>query len=122
MGGVAPGSHGRSWSTCLAHEGSLEELYERIVANGSADLMRFESALLDKHPEPYVDYYLREAMSRMGCVSDRRAYRGVAAELAHAAGLPGGQDRAQEVASAIRDEYPRRSALLDELRSAGFAV
>jgi len=109
-------------NTCLAHEGSLEELYDRIMANDGADLMRFEKLLSDAHPEPYIDRYIKDAVSRMGYANDRRAYRGVAADLAHAAGLPGGQDLAQEAATSIRTEYPRRRALLDELRSAGFVV
>ena len=106
----------------LAHEGSLEELYGRIMANDGADLMRFEALLSDAHPEPYISRYIKDAVSRMSYANDRRAYRGVAANLAHAAGLPGGRDPAQEAASSIRDEYPRRRALIDELRSAGFAV
>lgn len=109
-------------NTCLAYEGSLEELHDRIMANGGADLMRFEDILSEKYPEPYVDRYIKGAMSLMNRANDRRAYRGVAAELAHAAGLVGGQDRAQEAAWEIRTKYPRRSALLDELRSVGFAV
>ena len=52
MGGVAPGRHDRSWSTCLAHEGSLEELYERIVANGGTDLMRFGASCWISTPSP----------------------------------------------------------------------
>ena len=109
-------------NTCLAHEGSLEELFDRIMENGGSDLMRFEKLLSDAHPEPYVERYIKDAISRMGWANDRRAYRSVAADLAHAAGLPGGQEPAQEAASSIRAEYPRRRALLDELRSAGFIV
>lgn len=109
-------------NTCLAHEGSLEELYDRIMANGGSDLMRFEKLLSDAHPEPYIERYIEDATSLMKRANDRRAYRSVAADLAHAAGLPGGQDPAQEAATSIRTEYPRRRALLDELRSAGFAV
>ena len=109
-------------NTCLAHEGSTEELYGCIMADGGADLMRFEALLSDVHPEPYIDRYIKDAMSHMNYANDRRAYRSVAADLAHAAGLPGGQEPAQEAASSIRGEYPRRRALLDELRSAGFIV
>lgn len=58
----------------------------------------------------------------MNRANDRRAYRAVAAELAHAANFPGGQNRTQEAASAMRAKYPRRTALLDELHSAGFVV
>ena len=109
-------------NTCLAYEGALEELYEHIMDQGGADLMRFERVLSEKYPEPYVEYHIECALSLMGRAGDRRLYREVAAELARAAGLPGGQDRAQEAASALGAEYPRRSAMLDELRSAGFVV
>lgn len=84
--------------------------------------MRFERFLSDAHPEPYIDRYIKDAVSRMGYENDRRAYRDVAADTAHAASLPGGQGPAQKAASSIRVEYPRRHALLDELRSAGFTV
>ena len=109
-------------NTCLAHEGSLEQLYNRIMANGGSDLMRFENVLSNTHPEPYIDSYIKDAVSRMKWANDRSAYRGVAADLAHAANLPGGRSRAQKAALAIRAEYPRKRALADELRSAGFAV
>ena len=51
--------------------------------------------------------------------ANRKAYHGVAADLQHAATLPGGRERALAAAQAMRDEYPRRPALHDELRSAG---
>ena len=83
--------------------------------------MKFERILSDAHLQPYIDCYIDE-MSLMERANDTRAYRNVAANLAHAASLSGGQARAQEAASSIRAEYPRRRALIDELRSAGFVV
>ncbi|MBR0406380.1 MAG: SWIM zinc finger family protein [Eggerthellaceae bacterium] len=107
---------------CLAHEGSIEELYAHIIADDGNGLLRFEKLLADEHPEPYIDYYLHSARLQMETAHERKGYRRVAKCLAHAAGLPGGYDRACEAALDFRDDYPRRSALLDELRSAGFVV
>jgi hypothetical protein len=107
---------------CLAHEGSIEELYAHIIADDGNGLLRFEKLLANEHPEPYIDYYLHSARLQMETAHERKGYRRVAKCLAHAAGLPGGYDRACEAALDFRDDYPRRSALLDELRSAGFVV
>ncbi|MDO4537642.1 MAG: hypothetical protein Q4B54_05720 [Coriobacteriales bacterium] len=106
----------------LAHEGSIEELYQHIMANNGRNLIAFESILSEAHPEPYVEHYLKRAKSLMGRAYDRRAYQEVTSELAHAAGIKGGKDRAQAVALEFAAEYPRRTALLGELRTAGFDV
>lgn len=106
----------------LAHEGSLEELYQRIMANDGNGLTAYESILVDAHPEPYVDYYLKNVAWQADHSSDRKAYNRFASTLAHAAGIKGGKKRAQTLATAIAAKYPRRPALLDELQKAGFEV
>lgn len=106
-------------NTLLAHEGSYEELYARIMEHGGRDLMRFESALAEQHPEPFVDHYIGYALSLMDRASDRRMYKDVARELKHAASLPGGKALAIAAADEIREKYPRRPALHEELRWAG---
>lgn len=109
-------------NACLAHEGSYDELYCRIMSHGGKDLMTYESELSGLYPQPFIERYLEYALRDMEHAYDRRSYQRVAKNLSHAGEFEGGWDRAQEVASAIREKYPRKTALAEELRYAGFDV
>ncbi|MDO4539260.1 MAG: hypothetical protein Q4B54_13935, partial [Coriobacteriales bacterium] len=93
----------------LEHEGLFEELYQRIMSNDGNGLITYERVLCETHPEPYVNYYLREAKSLMDSARGRNDYKQAASQLVHAAGIKGGKDRAQALALEFAAEYPRRT-------------
>ncbi|MBQ9059198.1 MAG: hypothetical protein IJ125_08460 [Atopobiaceae bacterium] len=97
-----------------------QDIIDEFLAERFSQDAKFAPSMIELANERLSAF--KDAMLHMNYANNRRAYRGVAANLAHAASLPGGLEPAQNAASSIRDEYPRRYALLDELRSAGFVV
>ncbi|ACV21485.1 Uncharacterized conserved protein [Slackia heliotrinireducens] len=108
--------------TCLAHEDSLDELYECIMADGGGDLWKYESLLSDRYPQAYLELYLDQARFELNNSRDRREYNRAARALKKVVAFEGGFEIAQAEAEAVVAANPRKTALADELRKVGFAV
>jgi len=71
-------------------------------------------------PERVINFYADYAKKSMCQASYRKAYRNAIRCLENMSFSPTGKARAQEIADGWKVEYRRRSALLDELKKAGF--
>lgn len=70
------------------------------------------------YPERVRDLRLRQLDAQMRQASTRNAYARTAQALKHLCGYPAGREKAAELAAGWRRDYPRRSAMLEELKKA----
>ena len=103
----------------LAEEGLVERLYEKRVAMGVGP-GPYEGLLLEEHAVYVVRCLVDDAVESFNRASKCLHYGAAARSLAHVRELPGGEDVACEVADWVYSEWPRRSALRDEMHAAGF--
>lgn len=98
-------------------EGLLEQMITELEASGSAyELRQYEATLRKACPERVRDLLLRQVDQQMRQASTRGAYAEAAQALRHLHDYPEGRERAAALAAAWRRDFPRRSAMLDELR------
>lgn len=106
-------------------EGLFQEMLQGITleiqnAGWIGRLDEYEKLLKPKFPKEVRDayaYYVRQAAGR---VSDRKRYKELAGYLKKIKKYPDGKELAMEIAKDWRALYYRRSAMMDELRKAGF--
>lgn len=105
----------------LKQEGMYEEMLARIEAKSDyCTFERYESLLMKEFPQRCANLLIRNLESAMKRAYDRNAYQSLMQMLKKLLKYPDGQSTAQQIADAWKREYPRRSALLDEMRKAGF--
>lgn len=100
---------------CLAAEGELEELYRRGLQMPPWELMRFEKNLAGLHPEYYLERYRERVYGELARAGGREAYRRAVGTLQHMLTLEGGRVLVEKIAADLRERYPRRRAMLEEL-------
>ena len=106
----------------LQEERRYEQLMEKIENSvNKVSLLDDHGRILRKRfPERiikiYSDYLKREAEM----ANDRKKYKRLMPYLKKIAGCAGGAAAAQEIADSWKREYRRRSAMMDELKKAGF--
>ena len=103
----------------------LEERYDLlrdavIAAKSVYALDRYEEILKPKYPDELRDAYADCLKSEMSEADSRKEYRRIVKYLPKIALYAGGSKIATEIAGAFRRTYPRRRAMLDELKKAGF--
>ena len=101
---------------CLAAEGLYEWLMDEVEADGCYVLGGYEQALAERFPQRVLDLYLaslEDWRTRPG--NSRKSYQALARHLCHIKGLRGGEKKVQRFVAELRELYPRRRALLDEL-------
>lgn len=105
----------------LSKEGLYEQLMDKIEAHGFIHtLQQYEDLLMKKFPQRCMrmyEVYLHQAMQQ---ASNRKAYWSVIQTLKKLKKYPDGKAAAQSIADQWKQEYPRRTSLLDELNKAGF--
>lgn len=105
----------------LEQEDMLEQLMERIVAHADIHaLERYEAKLKKLFPEQCRNVYITYVRRAMAVASNRKAYWSVVQTLKKLRKYPEGKESAQRTADSWKQDYPRRTAMLDELRKAGF--
>lgn len=117
-----------SVSTCsgirfhfLEAEGMLERLLQEVGAANSFYLLdRFEKTLKKKFPEEIRDLYAQKIEREASAASNRKEYYSLIQYLKKLRKYPGGHGLATQIAAKWRKEFPRRSAMMDELKKAGF--
>lgn len=102
-----------------------EGMYEQMLAclrkeNTIYNLDRYEKVLKKKFSDQVRDIYvayIQKASERSG---GRDHYRGLINYLKKIQKYPGGKEKAAEIAKNWRNVYRRRTAMMDEMRKAGF--
>ena len=106
-----------------------EELYEEMLIGISQEIQNlgwisrmdeYEKILKTKYPEKVRDIYVVYVRQTAGGTSSRNQYRSLMDYLRKIKKYPDGKELAAEIAKEWRAMYSRRSAMMDELRKAGF--
>lgn len=120
--GILEGNTG--WSIrypLMEKEGLYERLLEEIVGSGSVyNLDQYETVLKKKFPEQVRDTYVQYVRKQAEHTAGRKQYKELIRYLKKIAKYPKGDAAVKEIAAEWRDCYYRRSAMMDELRKAGF--
>lgn len=105
----------------LVEEELFEELLREIQKNQSVYALDQYEKVLKKHlPNEVRDMYVQYVKKESTRTSDRKAYKYLMSYLKKITKYPNGKKIAQGIAENWRQDYKRRSAMMDELRKAGF--
>lgn len=105
----------------LGAEGLYQRLLDELILVGYLPLLdRYEQVLKEVYPEQLRDSYVSLVRKEAARVSDRKRYKELVKYLEKIAKYPGGKKCAKVVATDWRVMYYRRSAMMDELKKAGF--
>lgn len=97
-------------------EGMLEQMMAELEASRHPyELGKYEKELRKVYPERVRDLLLKQLDNQMRQASTRGAYARTAQELKRLYGYPEGREKAAELARAWRRDFPRRSAMQEEL-------
>lgn len=116
-------------SPCAYQLMEAEELYEEMLQCISQEVQNlgwisrmdeYEKILKAKHPEKVRDIYVVYVRKAAGRTSSRNQYHNLMDYLRKIKKYPDGKEVATEIAKEWRAMYSRRSAMMDELRKAGF--
>lgn len=102
-----------------------EGLYERMLESLKQEsfiyiLDQYEKTLKKKFPERVRDIYISYVHKEAARTTDRKRYKELMRYLKKINGYPGGKEKTKEIAKEWRAVYYRRSAMMDEMRKAGF--
>lgn len=102
-----------------------EKLYDRlmkeILKTGSiSTLERYEKDLRTEYQHEIRDMYADYVQEAVENTSTRKQYRYLVTDLRKIRRYEGGKELATSIAASWKKEYKRRTALMDELRKAGF--
>ena len=108
---------GHAYVWC-AEEGRYDLIMDMAEAEyGSHLVVEYEKKLAALYPERCLMVLIREAKSAVTRANKRSDYRYLARDLKRISKYPGGKEAAVKLAGEFAVEYPRRKAMLDELRS-----
>lgn len=111
----------RSWmaphivAEVFVHEGLWDRLLALIQKQGVSLLSRYQSQMEERYPNEICDLYVEAAYKQLERTSDRGHYQAVAQLLARMKSL-GASERVVEIVDALIAKYPRRVAMIDELK------
>ena len=102
-------------------EGMYEQMLEGLKKEGSIyGIDKYEEVLKENFPEQVRDIYISYLYREAECAGNRGQYRVLMKYLKKILGYPDGREKAAEIAEDWRSAYSRRTAMMDELRKAGF--
>lgn len=105
----------------LNEEKRYQELMDKIKADNSIYLMdNYEKNLRNVLPAEVIAFYQTYLQKEVQRVSDRNGYRRLMEYMKKIRKCPSGKEIALSIARQWRVEYKRRSAMMDELKKAGF--
>ena len=94
---------------------------EYVSREGSLSTLKWFEKLLVRHdPKRVLAVYADALESEAREPAGRSAYREWAGHLKHMETIPGGEEIAKSIADNWKMQYKNRSAMMDELRRAGF--
>ena len=102
-----------------------EGMYERMLdclkrEEFILNVDKYEKVLKEKFPEQIRDIYISYLQKEAARAGNRNRYREMMQYLKKICRYPDGKEKAAEIAGNWRALYYRRSAMMDELRKAGF--
>ena len=102
-----------------------EGMYERMIECIKKEtflynLDKYEKVLKEKFPEQVRDIYISYLHHEAERAGNRKRYRELMKYLKKIRRYPGGKEKASEIAENWRGMYYRRTAMMDEMRKAGF--
>jgi tetratricopeptide (TPR) repeat protein len=101
-----------------AEEGRYDLIMDMAEAEyGSHLVVEYEKRLVALYPERCLMVLIKEAKGAVTRANKRSDYRYLARDLKRISKYPGGKEAAVKLAGEFAFEYPRRKAMLDELRS-----
>ncbi len=104
----------------LAFDCQWQRLFETIKSKGELHrLDQYSDLLIEWSAGQVVDCYVDMLRKAMHYASNRQAYSGVISYLRRIRTYPGGNTAANALVTYWKEQFPRRSAMLDELRKAG---
>ena len=109
--------------TCdvLNQEKRYEQLMQIMESENNVNLLdRYEKQLRRTHSERILRIYVNYIIPEMDCASCRNHYRHLVQYLKKISKCENGKVKAEIIAKKWKTEYKRRTALMDELRTAGF--
>ena len=102
-------------------EGMYESMLECIRKETFIyNLDKYEKVLKEKFPEQVRDIYISYLHHEAERAGNRKRYRELMKYLKKIRRYPGGKEKASEIAENWRGMYYRRTAMMDEMRKAGF--
>lgn len=105
----------------LYQEGLCAQMMAQIEAHTDThNLEQYESFLKEEFPQRCIAVYQTYLYQAMARASNRKAYWSVIQILKKLKKYPDGKAAAQAIAEQWKQNYPRRTSMLDELRKAGF--
>lgn len=105
----------------LEKEGLFERLLKEVDKMDSIYVLDMYEKILKKHfPEETRDLYIRYVLGKAQGASARNMYKDLVKYLKKIAKYPKGKAITQEIADSWKSKYKRRTAMMDELRKAGF--
>lgn len=114
----------KAWSIqykLLEHEELYGQLLEAVRNQPGVYVLNQYETVLKKHfPNEVMNIYADYVQSRAERTSDRTVYKELAQYLKKIAEYPDGRSLADRIAGEWKKKYRRRSAMMDELKRAGF--
>ena len=105
----------------MEKEGMYESMLECIRKETFIyNLDKYEKVLKEKFPEQVRDIYISYLHHEAERAGNRKRYRELMKYLKKIRRYPGGKEKASEIAENWRGMYYRRTAMMDEMRKAGF--
>lgn len=105
----------------LNEQKRYEELMDKIKKDDNIYLLdEYENNLKKAVPDSVIEIYTKFVLKEVQRVSDRNGYRHLMVYLKKISKISNGKEVASEIAEQWKSEYRRRSAMMDELRKAGF--
>ena len=105
----------------LFTERLFRRLLDRIIQSGSVSAMdRYSPFLRADYPNEVKEFYVQYLIKAARQASDRNMYHNLMPYLKRLHEYPGGGETAKALAEGWKTEYKRRTAMMDELKKAGF--
>jgi len=105
----------------LAEERLHKQLMEELLEWDDVELLtRYEAVLRPKYDDKIRDLYILYVRNGCECHSRRSFYKKYIKYLQKACEFNGGPERVQQLVQKLRESYPKRPALAEELEKAGF--
>ncbi len=109
------------WYPLMEEEGLYKRMLFTISREDSLqDMDRYESELKSRFPEEVRKFYVSYVKEAAKSASNRSAYAGLTEYLKKIESYPDGEAAVKEITEDWKVRYARRSAMMDELRKAGY--
>ena len=105
----------------LFTEGLFRRLLDRIIQSESVSAMdRYSPFLRADYPTEVLRFYVQYLIKAAQQASNRKMYYSLMTYLRKLSEYPGGKEQAEKLAAEWKLTYIRRTAMMDEMKKAGF--